>query len=215
MKDLEKNEDTNDSKGFEVDQIPQEDEKKVNKEKQELNFEDFRLSQDFESMAGVRKEIVTIPVRKPDRQSFIQVHPGEEWRMNALILELKEDRENYLVLPHLLEALPEEFIPKHLFTCQTRQGVPFLWPVRMPGRDGRLDQWNQSALLIINEYSGQWIRVVPNMGLGGYEVIVPNNEFPPPHWPPEGFQSLLRKAFRGKIIENLDHSVLKRLRGEL
>ena len=192
-----------------------EDEKKLDKEKQEMNFEDFKLSQDFESMAGVRKEILTIPVRKPDRQSFIQVHPGQEWRMSALILEIKEDREHYLVLPNLLEALPEEFVPKYLFTCQTRQGVPFLWPVRMPGRDGRLDQWNQSALTIINEYPGKWIRVVPNMGLGGYEVIVPNNEFPDPNWPQEGFQSLLRKAFRGKIIENLDHPVIKRLRGEL
>ncbi len=183
--------------------------------KQEMNFEEFKLSQDFEGMAGVRKETLTIPVRKPDRQSFIQVHPGEDWRMSALILEIKEDREHYLVLPNLLEALPEEFVPKYLFSCQTRQGVLFLWPVRMPGRDGRLDQWNQSALTIINEYSGRWIRVVPNMGLGGYEVIIPNNEFPDPNWPQEGFQSLLRKGFRGKIIENLDHPVIKRLRGEL
>ena len=137
-----KNQDIVGTGGPEIDPKLAENEKKLDKEKQELNFEDFKLSQDFESMAGVRKEILTIPVRKPDRQSFIQVHPGVEWHMSALILEIKEDRENYLVLPNLIEALPEEFVPKYLFTCQTRQGVPFLWPVRMPGRDGRLDQWN-------------------------------------------------------------------------
>jgi len=178
------------------------------------NLEDFRLSQDFGSMVGVRKEILNVPVRKPDRQSFIEIHPGETWRMNALILELREDRENYLVLPNLWNALPEEFIPKYLFACQTRQGTNFLWPIRMPGQDGRLDQWNQSALTIVNEYQGRWIRVVSNMELGGYEVIVPNGEFPPPTWPEEGFQSLVNKAFRGKVIDSLDHPVIKRLRGE-
>ena len=133
--------------------------------------------------------------------------------MSALILELKEDRENYLVTPSLISVLPEEFVPKYLFTCQSRQGVTFLWPVRMPGSDGRLDTWNESALLIVKQYAGKWIRVVSNMGLGAYEVITPNNDFPPPNWPAEGFESLLRKAFRGKIIDSLDHPIIKSLRG--
>ena len=179
----------------------------------EVTLEDYRLSQDFESLIGVKKEILTVPVRKPDKQSFIQVHPGEDWRMSALILELKEDREHYLVNLSLISALPEEFVPKYLFTCQTRQGVTFLWPVRMPGSEGRLDTWNESALLIVKEYAGRWIRVVSNMGLGAYEVIIPNNDFPSPNWPAEGFKSLLRKAFRRKIIDSLEHPVIKSLRG--
>jgi len=177
------------------------------------DLETYRLSQDFESMAGVRKEILTVPVRKPDRQSFVWVHPGEDWRMPALIFELKEDRENYIVRPNLRDEFPGEFTPKYLFTAQTRQGTTFLWPVRMPGPDGRLDPWNQSALVIINEYSGKWIRVLSNRDSGSYEVVTPDNEFPPPVWPPEGFPSLVNKAFRGKIIDTLDHPVLKRLRG--
>lgn len=39
-----------------------------------------------------------------------------------------------------------EIVPKMLFTAVDRQGVPFLWPVRSPTEDGRLDAWNQSAL---------------------------------------------------------------------
>ncbi len=132
----------------------------------EPDLEQFKLSQDFEAMIGVRREIITVPVRKPDRQSFIQIHPDEEWRMSALILELKEDRDNYLVIPSLMESFPDEFVPKYLFTCQTRQGATFLWPIRMPGPDGRLDQWNESALHIVNQYAGRWIRVISNMGWG-------------------------------------------------
>ena len=134
--------------------------------------------------------------------------------MQALILELKEDRDNYLISPSLWEAFPEEFTAKYLFTCQTRQGTNFLWPVKMPGQDGRLDEWNRSALTIVNQYPGRWIRVVPSMEYGGYEVILPTGEYPPPSWPQEGFQSLVKKAFRGKVIDSLDHPVIKRLRGE-
>ncbi len=67
----------------------------------EPDLEQFRLSQDFEAMIVVRREIVTVPVRKPDRQSFIQIHPDEDWRMPAALLELKEDRDNYVVHPNL------------------------------------------------------------------------------------------------------------------
>lgn len=187
----------------------------VNMEKQELNFEDFKLSQDFESMVGIKKEILVVPVRKPDRQAWFQAHQGEEWRMPFALIEMKEDRETYLVSPQIYNELIGECIPKYLFCCQTRQGIIFLWSIKMPGPDGRLDQWNQSALQIVTEYAGRWIRVVANLALGAYEVYTSEAEFPPPVWPSEGFHSLLKKAFRGKIVESLDHPIIKRLRGQI
>ena len=86
----------------------------------ETNIEAFKLSQDFEAMVGVRKEILTVPVCKPNRQAFIQIHPSEEWRMSGLILEFKEDRDNYLVAPHLWEALPEECGRRRQFYCPSQ-----------------------------------------------------------------------------------------------
>lgn len=35
----------------------------------------LRLSQDFGASVGVKKALLTIPVRKPDRQWFIRVNP--------------------------------------------------------------------------------------------------------------------------------------------
>ena len=181
---------------------------------QKIDFNTYKLSQDFESMVGIKKEILIVPVRKPDRQVWFQVHPGEEWHMPFALIEIKEDRETYLVPPQIYQELIGECIPKYLFTCQTRQGVNFLWPIRMPGPDGRLDQWNQSALQIVTEYAGKWIRVLSNMGLGAYEVYTAEAEFPPPVWPQEGFQSLLQKAFRAKIIDSVDHPIIRKLRGQ-
>ena len=62
------------------------------------------------------------------------------------MLELKEERETYLVDRGLWQELPGEIVPKVLFTTINRQGVLTLWPVRMPDQDGRQNAWSQSAL---------------------------------------------------------------------
>src|SRR5215510_6980570 len=48
-----------------------------------FDLESLRLSQDFASVIGVQKLLTTIPVRKPQAQEFIQVHPHEHWRLQT------------------------------------------------------------------------------------------------------------------------------------
>src|SRR5512132_2903350 len=60
----------------------------------------LRLDQSFAETVGVRKLLTTVPVRKPNRQDFVRVHPDPAYRlMPAAIIELKDDREVYLVTP--------------------------------------------------------------------------------------------------------------------
>ena len=106
----------------------------------------LRLSQNFSEMAGVRKLLTTVPVRRPHKQEFIRVHADDTYRLETAVLELKEDRETYIVSPDLWPELPGELTPKVLYTTINRQGVLTLWPIRLPGEDGRVDQWNASAL---------------------------------------------------------------------
>src|SRR5262245_19909275 len=77
----------------------------------------LRLGQDFESHVGVRKAINTVPVRKPDSQWFVRVRAGNEFHLATAVLEVKEDRETYLVEPSLWSELPGEIVPKMLFTA--------------------------------------------------------------------------------------------------
>ena len=44
----------------------------------------LRLDQSFAETAGVKKLLTTVPVRKPNRQDFIRVHEGENYRMDAV-----------------------------------------------------------------------------------------------------------------------------------
>ncbi len=175
----------------------------------------LRLGQDFAEKVGVKKVLLTVPVRKPDRQSFVRVHPDPAWRLDTATLTLKdEQRETYLVDPSLWPELPGELVPTALFTAMTRQGVVILWPVRLPGSDGRLDSWSRSALDAAEMAKGQWVRVAANMSLGGYDIFVATGEFPDPEWPDVTFQKVLEIAFRDRFIRTPDHPVIKKLRGE-
>ena len=179
-----------------------------------LDLEHLRLTQDFTSSVGVKKAIITVPVRKPDRQSFVRVHPDEAWRLETAVLELREERETYLVDPELWADLPGELVPKVLFTAINRQGVVFLWPVRLPGEDGRHDEWNRSAVEAARLAMDGWVRVAANMSLGAYEVFQPTAALPSPEWPEDGFEHLLNVAFKDHYIQTVDHPVVRRLRGE-
>jgi len=175
----------------------------------------LRLSQNFAETVGVKKALITVPVRKPNKQEFVRVHPSDEYRLETAVLELKEERETYLVTPELWPELPSELTPKVLFTTMNRQGVLALWPVRMPGDDGRLDEWNASALEAAEMGRQRWVRVVANMSLGAYEVYEATGDLPDPDWPEMEFAEILKVAFKGHYITEIDHPVIRRLRGEL
>ena len=180
-----------------------------------ISLEQLRLSQDFAANLGVKKAILTVPVRKPNRQWFIRVHPGEDWRLQTGVIELSEEREVYLVDRPLWADLAGEIIPKVLFTAINRQGVVFLWPVRLPDLDGRIDEWNRSALLGAQMAMDRWVSVRADMSLGAYQVFEATGEFGEPSWPDLPFAKLVEIAFKDKFIRSSDHPVLRKLRGEV
>ena len=61
-----------------------------------FDLDKLRIPQDFQATAGVKKVLTVVPVRKPNRQDFIRVHPGEDWRLATAVLEDKENRETLL-----------------------------------------------------------------------------------------------------------------------
>jgi hypothetical protein len=176
----------------------------------------LRLTQDFVAAAGVKKILNTLPCRKPSKEWFVQTHPDQAYRIQTCVIELREDSETYLVNPSLWPELASEstFSPRALITSINRQGVLFLWPIRLPGSDGRLDEWSRSAMEAATLAAGNWVRVQANMSLGAYEVYEAAGQWAAPEWPEMPFQQLLKIAFKDRFISGLDHPILKRLRGE-
>jgi hypothetical protein len=176
----------------------------------------LRLSQDFASAVGVKKLVTTIPVKKPSKEWFVRTHPDASCWLSTAVLELREDRETYLVAPGLWPEMASDptFSPRLLVTTINRQGVLFLWPIRLPGADGKIDDWSRSAMDAANEAKSRWIRVTANMSLGAYEVAIGSGTMAEPSWPDLGFQEIIRIAFHDRMITEWNHPVLRRLRGE-
>jgi hypothetical protein len=181
-----------------------------------FDIESLRLSQDLSTSLGVKKALLTVPVRKPSREWFVRTHPDEAYRLMTAVIELKEDREVYLVSRPLWTELAGEsiFSPRLLITAINRQGVLFLWQIRLPDPSGRTNEWNKSSLEAAELARSKWIRVQANMSLGAYEVTYAERLLDP-EWPDLSFQELLRIAFKDRFIPSLDHPVLRQLRGEV
>jgi len=100
-----------------------------------------------------------------------------------------------------------------IYTAINRQGVLFLWPVRLPAADGRINEWHRSAADAAELAMRRWLRCRANMSLRAYEMFEAASTIPDPEWPKLPFQELLRIGFRDRLIDRLDHPVIKRLRG--
>jgi len=174
----------------------------------------LRLNPSFIETAGVKKLLTTVPARRPSPQDFVRVHSSPDYRENFAMIDLKDDREDYLVRREILPDLEGEVVSKTIFTAINRQGVVFLWPIRLPARDDRKSDWPRSAREAAEKAMDQWLRVKANMSLGAYEITVAEKVMAEPVWPELSYQELLRIAYRDRMITTLDHPVVKRLRGQ-
>jgi hypothetical protein len=174
----------------------------------------LRLDQSYADTVGVKKLLTTVPVRKPNRQDFVRVHPDSEYRLTpAAIIEVKEDREVYLVTPNMAQGLPGEFSAVTLFTTINRQGTVHLWPVKLPASDGRHNEWHRSAAEAAERAMKNWVRVTASMSLGAYEIFEASAELPEAAWPEFSFQEILKIAFRDRIVDRPDHPLVQKLKG--
>jgi hypothetical protein len=178
-----------------------------------FDLKSLRLNPSFLETTGVKKLITTVPARRPSPQDFVRVHPSSEYRDNFAVVDLKEDREDYLVRPEIIPDLTNEIIYKTIYTAINRQGVCFLWPVRYPSPDDRRNDWARSAREAAELAMTKWVRMKANRDLGAYEIFEAESVMAEPVWPGLSFQQLIKTAFRDRIIADTNHAVIRRLRG--
>ena len=176
----------------------------------------LRLDQTFTDGTAVKKLLTTVPVRKPNRQDFVRVHPDPAYRlMPAGIIEMKDEREFYLVTPAMASDLVGEMAVYTIYTAINRQGVLQLWPVRLPSADGKHSTWHRSSGDAAELAMHRWIRMTANLSLGAYEVFEAAANIPDPAWPELPFNELVKIAFRDRIVDRPDHPVILQLRGAI
>jgi hypothetical protein len=182
----------------------------------DFDLDNLRLKQDFSETLGVQRVLSHVPVRKPNKTNFIRVRPGEEYRLDVGIVEMKEERETFLVTPAMMSepGIYELVVPARLVTYITRQGVLALWPLKLE-KDGRLNPWHESALDAAHMAESQWVSVRADMSLGAYQIFLATAELPEPEWPEHTFSELVRLGFKGLIVDAPDHPLIQQLTGAI
>jgi hypothetical protein len=75
------------------------------------------------------------------------------------------------------------------------------------------NRWNDSARHAVLLAEKQWISVPSNQQAGGYEALVAEKTHPEPEWPDLTLNEVLKLAFGDRLILDVDHPVLRKLRG--
>ena len=177
------------------------------------NLAEIRAPQDFN--VEVKKVWVHIPVGRPPKQEFIRVRAGDEWSDTLGLYEKRSEwgREIYVVLPSMYDTLTGEFSIYKVILAVTRRDKPYVWPIKLPGPDGRHNTWHSTALEAASLAKEKWIRLQPNQDVGAYDVLVAENQTYEPQWPDLTFLEIINIAFKGRIIRDPDHHIIQEWRG--
>jgi hypothetical protein len=178
--------------------------------------EAVRLDVSFNETVGVTRLLTTIPVRQPTKQEFVRVHRDPKYRVTPVgLVELQAERESYLVARGMVSELPGQYALVTLYTAINRQGVLFLWPVKLPGFDGRQMAWHRSKQEAAEKAMDRWVRIQANQSMGAYEIFLAREDLSEPVWPDITMAEIIKIAFRYHLIDKDDHLVVKQLRGEI
>ncbi len=179
------------------------------------DLKSLRLPANYGATLGVKKLLTNVLVGKPKKPQFFRTHASDDMTFPAMILENKESRESYVVVPEVAQEVSELVRPVMLHATIDRQNNVSLIPVPLPGEDGTRNPWHESLAQAVEHAKLKWIRITANMHAGGYDVYEAEGELPEPEWPAHDIEALVQVAFRGKIITSLDHPVAQSLLGKI
>ncbi len=178
------------------------------------NLESLRIASPVPTIR-LMKELTSVRTERPDKKVFFRVRPGEDNQLDCCMLESSRDEGMYLVMGECIQDLESEIIPIKLLQYQTRGGDIGLWPIKLPRSESRSNRWAESAMSAADIAQRSWIRLIPNIESGCYDVYLPEGGFQDPVWPDKPFSDYIRLAFRDRVISTIDHPVVKKLRGLL
>jgi hypothetical protein len=181
-------------------------------------FDDLGALRKASKLTVQRKPVlVNVTVDKPANNCYFRAHPT--WVLDeATVIRDAEgtSRTFYFVVPamrthpKLMPRLrPVTLAVISLWPADTVQ----IWPVPILG-EREFKVW-KSARTAYELARNQWVQIVWNEASSDYIIDPAEGIDHLPNWPDKSFEELLKLGFDGKIIDNEDHSYVRRLRGLL
>jgi hypothetical protein len=176
----------------------------------------YKVHQSLAAAAGVKEHLSELDARSPDAAWWVRRHPDPSYCLVTMFIELKEERETYLVTPAVQPLLVGEptFGRRALYLAVTMQGKPFLWKVRLPADDTQEpDKWMKAPLDAVRHAKDRWTRIAWDKEAKKHRVYTCESAAEP-QWPDCPMRDLVRLAFKDYLIDSMEHPVVRRLQGK-
>ncbi len=103
-----------------------------------------------------------------------------------------------------------------LYVCVTMNSTPFVTCISQPDEMGKINSWHTSGHRTMEEAKQCWVRRQADIANGGYVITkAMNAKLPDPNWPTMTLSEIIDRAFDKFYINDIQHPVLQRLRGEM
>ena len=155
--------------------------------------------------------------------NFFRIRSESEWKFCTYILDLggsSDGEGKYLLNPALY---PEVIEKKKLKLVIIHTGIMhgsgeiFLSEIAQPDAEGKDNEFNRTRRIAYTIAETKWVKLQRNDSIGAYDTIFALSELPDPEWPeePENMVKAIEIAFKDRFIDDHNHPILKKLRGEL
>jgi hypothetical protein len=181
----------------------------------DFDLDALRAGSDAEVAAA--PDFNTVEVRKPKSTWCIYVPP--EWRIDMYLLQPDEAARGvytHALLPKIARMLPPRICRKYrLVPYADRENAVFLWPIVLENATGELNSYSDSALRRLIQGAGQWCWYEADQAHQRYKLEIAHEQIAPPEWPASGLEHLVKAAFRGSVISDMNAEILRQRMGKV
>ena len=173
----------------------------------------FAAAPELEMIAATRL-LVSCKVGKPSSDVFVRAHNDPSMQLEAYILKLESNGEQYLLTQAAVESVLDMAKRVIITVAIDRQMNPFLWvtyPIPVDGRDNSYWQTGRAAKELARE---NWIRMKSNQAAKVYDIFEAQVKIPEPDWPDHSLTDYLKAGFGENFtIVDPNDPVIRRLFG--
>ena len=175
----------------------------------------FRLDESELDQPAVKPELISLPVRRPEKFEFVRVCSDPNYRFGPLpYIELKQRSKEFFIFPKefRVNLQPREYWIGRIFLATNTLEKPFLWVVKAQSPTGRTCDWYTTELECAERAMDEWLQVVADEN--AYSVALAQDNLGEPVFPTHKTpQEILKLGFKHRWVESLDHPVFNQLRG--